>query len=69
MLVTEGRWWKRGADRDGCTVSILCCAEIDLTFKLPTLSDLSTMKHNFVLPEPKPASPGCGGLLCYRITG
>lgn len=44
MLVTEGRWWEREADWDGCTVSILCCAEIDLTFKLPTFSDLSSMK-------------------------
>lgn len=56
MLVTEGRWWKREADRDGCTVSSLCCAESDLTFKLPTLSDLSPTKHNYVLPGPKTAS-------------
>lgn len=40
-------------EASGCTVSILCCAEIDLTFKLPTVSKLSSMKHNFVLPEPK----------------
>ena len=45
MLVTEGRWWKREADRVGCSVSILCCAEIDLTFKSPALSDfLSSIK-------------------------
>lgn len=60
MLVTKGRQWTCEADRDGCTVSILCCAEIDLTFKLPMLSDLNSVKLNFVLPKRKPASAGCG---------
>lgn len=58
MLVTEGRWWACEADRDGSTVSILCCAEIDLTFKLPMLSDLSSMKLDSVLP--KLAAASCG---------
>lgn len=52
VLVTEGRWWEREADRDGCTVSTLCCTEIELTFKSPPLSDLSSVKLQFVLPKP-----------------
>lgn len=72
VLVTEGGWWKHEADRDSCTVSILCGAEIDLTFKLPTLFDLSAIKLYFCLTrsvtrshwteQPKPAAAGWGWL-------
>lgn len=72
VLVTEGRWWKHEADRDSGTVSILCGAEIDLTFKLPTLFDLSAIKLYFCLTrsvtrshwteQPKPAAAGWGWL-------
>lgn len=57
-------------EASGCTVSILCCAEIDLTFKLPTVSKLSSMKHNFVLPEPKTCFGRTAGRLSrHKITG
>lgn len=41
VLGTGGRWWKCEADWDGCINSISSCAEIDLAFKLPTLSDFN----------------------------
>lgn len=46
VFVTGGR---RETDQDGCTVSTLCCAEIDLTFQLLALSDLNSIKLIFCL--------------------